>query len=154
MEEEISEIQACLQTHKEAIEKKCEIEMFRFTEFGVPFCLAVFYAEAAGYFGEMAEDIRKTDFLFELEGNFVCIVFAHTTLEAAFKACEKMVPPFERQYPGSRLYAGVTSVDSEHTDQDMVTRAFSALAIARNSRFSNVEDDSAISAVAYTRRLF
>lgn len=151
---EKSDIKKCLHTHKEMIEKKLEIEMFRFSEFGVSFCLAVFYSEAPGCFEEMAAEIRKTDFFFELNGNFSCIVFAHADLETAFKACEKMLLPFEHRCPNSRLYAGVTSVESDYTDQDMVTRAFSALEFARQCRYSNVEDDSVISSVASTRRLF
>lgn len=154
MAEENSDMQTCLHTHKEAIEKKLEIELFRFREFGAPFCLAVFYSELAGCFEEMAAYIHKTDLFFELEGNFACIVFAHTDLEAALKACENMLLPLERRCPNTRFYAGVTSVKSDHTDEDMVTRAFSALAFARKSRFSNVEDDSVISSVAHTRRLF
>ena len=154
MAEEMSEIQRCLSENRDKIEKVLDTELYRHEHFNVPFSLAVYTSDVPGYVSTLAAQIRKTDIFIALDEHYAAVVYAHADLEAGVKACQAALLSFASLHPHNRLYAGVTSVESVHTDQDIVTRAFYALNHAKQDRFSAVEDDSAISSVAHTRHWF
>ncbi len=138
------EIKERFDKYKALILKNIETELYRNDRYDIPFCLALFYAEDNSYLREIGENVRITDSYFVLDQEMACIVFAHTDMNDAYKACQNIINDYGFHNPEQRLYAGVSEVERFGTDHDLIMRALYALDYAQQFPESTVENDNTI----------
>lgn len=138
------QIKEWLSKYKALILKNIETELYRNDRYDTPFCLALFYAQDSGCLREIGENVRITDTYFMLDKEMACVVFAHSDMNDAYKACQNIINDYGYHNPDQRLYAGVSSVERFGSDQELIVRALHALSYAQKFPESTVENDNTL----------
>ena len=127
---------------KEQVLEAISGENYRYDRYKVPFCLAAINTENSKHFELMKQYIRKTDILIPISENYACVALASTEIGDAIKMGENFIRDHATLDQHNRIFIGVTSVKHEHSNYDIVSRAFYTLDKARENNISVVEDDN------------
>ena len=123
----IEEISNRYRLYKDKILNEAQTYAYRKKRYGVDFTIAVFITTKNIDMTVVESNIRTTDRVILLEGNFIAIIFDFATVERGLKATENLYAQLEPTLFQSNTYIAVMNSSSTTDEDELVRKLFDLL---------------------------